>query len=210
MVTPPPSKGSRFILHSPTWLMCFSFPEPLLFCTYSRPSEPGFRSASMEPSILVIYDCTAMHPILSTTGQHLSCLRFYGPEIWADTARHRQFSFHNDWGLSWGFLKVGKEQMNCTQWMGTDAQMARHGSYVCGLGSGCWLCSLFFSMLYLLKLECLRWLPHFSCPHYGGWSAKASQTSLYVAFPCGYLDSVRTGRSQGTQISFLVASFPSE
>lgn len=110
MVTPPPPKRSRFILHSPTWLTCFSFPEPLLFCTYSRPSEPGFRSASMEPSILVIYNCTAMHPILSTTDNIYHAWDFMGQKFGQTQPGIDSFHSTMTGVLAGGFWRWGKNR----------------------------------------------------------------------------------------------------
>lgn len=87
--------------------------------------------------------------------------------------------------------------------------MAQWRSQVLGLSSGCWLCFFFFSTSHLLELECLRWFlhSHVWCLHWDGWNTEAGQASLHVPLYVASLDSL-TWKSQDTQTSFMVASFP--
>lgn len=101
MVTSLTSKDSRFTLHSPTWLLHFSLPEPFFSCIYSSPLDPCSISTLMEPSVLIICHYITSHSKLSGIRQHLLCLRSYGSGIWAGTN-----SFHSTMsGILAGWLE---------------------------------------------------------------------------------------------------------
>lgn len=126
MVTSLTPNDSRFTLHSPTWFLCFSLPEPFFSCPYSSPLEPRSISVPMEASVPIICHRLRTHSKLSGI-RHLLCLRSYGSGIQAGTR-----SFHSTMtGTIAGWF----------EWLETPA-MAHFRPYVWGLCYGCWLYSL--------------------------------------------------------------------
>lgn len=150
----------------------------------------------MESSVPVIYHCITSHLKLSSIGQHYAW-NFMGQKL-----GQRPPGINSFCSIVTGILA------RCFEWI-EMSEMAQFGSYVWGLCSGCWLCTLFF-ISHLLELECLRGHlhSHVWCLPWDSWNDENSQTSFHVAFPCGQFGVPHHVKISGYSDFFMAASFP--